>query len=245
MTAVSTKNKALSVVEASDLCGVAQSTVRYWIRSQKLSAVRNGKGYQIPVEELVIHLKSTGQQIPSALLKDVQKGPVFRSMKKCWEYLKNSTHGSGCEICTSYQNQLTECFTARQSSRLRCHTLCHECDYYIENYLPRIHFIYQLDLPAAVYKGFFLWGGNSLWAQLCGVQEYDLPGMGIEEFVHPKSLAAVIMRIKKRSIGDELSETSYRVFFKEGATGKREVSIAVYQLTEPEQCFLLMAKPKS
>jgi hypothetical protein len=51
----------------------------------------------------------------------------------------------------------------------------------VEIFLPKIHFVNQIDTPAAVIKDLYFWCGNSKWAQLCEVQKKDLIGLGIEE----------------------------------------------------------------
>ena len=45
---------------------------------------------------------------------------------------------------------------------------CLSCRYYMETYFPRIQFVHQFGMPAAVFKDLYLWGGNSQCAELCG-----------------------------------------------------------------------------
>ena len=51
-------NKSISVSEAAALCGVGRTTVGYWIRSKKLHAMRVGRNYSIPIDDLLFFLKS-------------------------------------------------------------------------------------------------------------------------------------------------------------------------------------------
>ena len=197
---MATPNNTLSVAQTAALCGVGRSTVGYWIRSKRLGAERTGKNYSIPLEELLFFLKSTGRSIPDDLYDGDIGGPYFRAVQNCWQYCKDSPHGLNCKDCTVFVNQLEVCFIARAACTLNCPLLCYKCRYYTEIYLPRIQFVHQIDLPAAVYKGFEVWGGNRGWAELCEVEEKDLPGIGIERIVHPDSIEKVISIVKQRAL---------------------------------------------
>jgi len=242
---MSAPEKALSVTEAAVLCGVGCTTIGYWIRSRKLHANRAGrKKYSIPVEELLFFLKSTGQKIPHQLAGKNSMGPFFRSFQNCWLYWHGSTHNKYCRKCMVFKNHFNVCFAARGSGSLRCPDECDECRYYQEIYLPRIQFIHQIDLPAAVYMDLCFWGGNRKWAELCEVQEKELIGMGIENVVHPDSLETVISDTKRRAMGDPEVPRTYTIFLKNNQNGKLRVCASLYPLRKPAGTFLVLAGPK-
>jgi excisionase family DNA binding protein len=241
---MSTPEKVLSATKAAGLCGVERTTIGYWIRSKKLRANRVGRNYSIPVEELLFFLKSTGQKIPHELAEENSRRPFFRSFQNCWLYWQGTAYGKNCKGCAVFKNHLNVCFTVKGSGSLCGSKRCDECQYYQETYLPRIQFIYQIDLPAAVYMDFCFWGGNRKWAQLCEVQEKDLIGMGLEHVVHPDSLETVISDSKRRALGDPDVPGTFTIFMKNNRSGKLKVRNSVYPLNDPAGTFLLLAEPE-
>ena len=239
---MATPKKSLSVAQTATICGVGRSTVGYWIRSKRISAVRKGRNYFIPCEELLFFLKSTGRNIPQDLLERDYGSLYFRAFQNCWEFNKERTHGINCKDCSVFVNKLQTCFTASKSAFLNCPRSCYDCRYYIEIYLPKIQFVHQIDLPAAVYKGFEIWGGNSAWAELCEVEEKDLPGLGLEQVVHSDSIEKVISIIKKRALGNTSVPKTYSVFFKNSKNVRLKVEISAYSLIEPAGSFLILAE---
>ena len=243
---MSIQQKSLSVSQAAALCGVGRTTVGYWIRSKKLRAHRVGRNYSIPVQDLLYFLKSSGQIIPPALQDENLKGPIFKSFHHCWEYWQGQDPLRNCEHCVAFQKQLEVCFTAKNSRSSRCSKDCDICQYYVDIFLPRIHFVNQIDMPAAVIKDLYFWCGNSKWAKLCEIQKKDLVGLGIEEIVHPSSLESVISRAKRRSLGDFEIPEKCSLNLKSRQSGKITVHVGVYPLTEPEGAFLILVEsPKN
>jgi len=238
------EEKLLSVSQAATLCGVGHSTVGYWVRGNKLHAHRVGNQYSIPVEELVLYLKSKGQEIPDELAGVDAQLPDIRALPNCWQYLKDTSDGHNCNNCLVFKNRVETCFTGKGVGSLECSTECLDCKYYLETYLLRIQFIHQILSPAAVLKDFHIWGGNNRWAELCGVDERDLPGMGVEQIFHSDSLERVIVDIKKRVMGDPSVSGTYRAFFKNAEKGKIGVRISVYGLDDPAEALLFLAEPE-
>ena len=232
----------LSVSQVASLCGVGHSTVGYWVRTNKLRAHRVGKQYSIAVEELLLYLKSNGQKIPDELAGVDSLSPGSRIFQNCWQYFKDVTDGHDCNDCLVFKKRVETCFTSKVTGSLECSTNCPDCKYYIEIHLPRIQFIHQISSPAAISKDFYFWGGNNPWAKACGVDEGDLPGMGIEQIFYPDSLPMIIADIKKRSLGNPSVTTSYRAFFKNDEEGKIPVQISVYDLDDPSGGFLILAE---
>lgn len=232
----------LSVQQAAVLCGLSRGTINYWIRTKKLYARRSGRNYSIPVEGLIQYLKSAGRKIPSELKYDVCQGRMFASIQPCWEYWSQRNCSQACRECVVCINKLDPCFTARAHSRLNCSATCHECQYYRDIYRPRSHFIHQIDLPAAIVKDLYIWGGNRKFSELCEVQEKDLIGMGIEVLVHPDSLPIVISNIKKRALGDPTVPRRYNVFLNNSKHEKLGVDITVCPLKEPLGTNLIVAE---
>jgi excisionase family DNA binding protein len=236
------QKEVLSVSEAAALCGVGRGTVGYWIRSKKLQGDRVGRKYSIPVEDLLYFLRSNGQRVPSELLKGNVRSALFRKARNCWQYWQGTSHGKSCEECMVFKNRLDVCFVAKDSKVSHCVRACDECHFYMQFYLPRIQFIYQIDLPAAVYKDFYIWGGNGHFAQLCEIPEKDLIGMGIEHIVHADSLETVILNAKKRALGDPRVPKVYGVYLKNSQKGKLKVRVVVCPLREPSGAYFIFAE---
>ena len=242
-----TLQKSLSVAQAAALCGVGRTTVGYWIRSNKLRANRVGRNYSIPVQDLLFFLKSTGQKIPAELQAENLRGPIFKSFQHCWEYWRDRDPVRNCEACVAFKRRLEVCFTAKTINGSKCAKACDLCQYYVEIFLPKIHFVNQIDTPASVIKDLYFWCGNSKWAQLCEVEKKDLIGLGVEELVHPSSLETMISRAKRRSLGDFELPEKFALNLKNRRSGKIAVLVGVYPLTEPEGAFLVLvdsAKPE-
>ena len=237
-----TEEKTMSVPQAASLCGVTRSTVNHWIKIKKLHANRSGRNYSVPVKDLFLFLKSTERKIPFELESD-DLGSVFKSYRRCWNYWKDTDHGEGCNGCVVLANQMKACFTAKNSSRLQCSNRCNECAYYQDIYLPRIEFIHQFDLPAAVCQGLFFLGVNNRWAKICQLPQKDFPGTGIERVIDHGSLETVISLIKKLRIGEHIQPAN-SVYLKNGIEGKQEVVVSSFHLNEPQGTFLMLAKPQ-
>jgi len=231
--------KSLSVSQAAALCGVGRTTVGYWIRSRKLHATRVGRNYNIPVEDLLFFLKTSGQEIPPELLAENFGEPIFKSFQNCWQYWNGSEHGLKCHDCIAFKNQLQACFTVKDSGLLGCSD-CSACRYYIETYLYRIQFVHQIDLPAAVFKDLYLWGGNSLCAEICSVRQKDLVGMGIEKIVHADSLPKVIEAIRKLALGEPDVKEDCIISIKNDRESPRKIRVSVHLLREPANAFLVL-----
>ena len=234
--------KTLSVSQAAALCGVGRTTVGYWIRSRKLHASRVGRNYSILVDDLLFFLKNSDQKIPPELVGDNSNGLIFKSYQNCWEHWNGSKHGHNCHRCVAFKNQLQDCFTVKDSGMLGCSD-CLVCRYYIETYLPRIQFIHQIGLPAAVFKDLYLWGGNAQCAELCRVRPQDLIGMGIEKLVHASSLASVIEKVRQMTLGEPLVTGQCCVYINDTVQGSRKLPVWVYPLTEPDKTFLVVGDP--
>ena len=174
-----TMQNSLSVAQAAALCGVGRTTVGYWIRSKKLRANRVGRNYSIPVQDLLYFLKSTGQKIPAGLQAENLKGPIFKSFQHCWEYWQGRDPLRDCKACVAFMRRVDVCFTAKNIKDSKCSKECDLCHYYVEIFLPKIHFVNQIDTPAAIIKDLYFWCGNSKWAGLCEVFQKDLIGLGI------------------------------------------------------------------
>ncbi|MBN1842641.1 MAG: helix-turn-helix domain-containing protein [Deltaproteobacteria bacterium] len=235
--------KTLSVAQVAWLCGVAHSTVGYWIRTKKLAAIRAGRNYSVSLDDLFLLMQSTGRKMPEELLCKDGQVPRFRTMPQCWQYWQDSEE-KNCQECAVFVNKLNVCFTANGSNHLNCKMSCGECQYYVETYLPRMQFIHQIRIPAAIYRGFHVWGGNKYFSQLCGIQRKHVPGMGVERIVHPDSLEEVISNIKMRALKDPSLSMGYSIFLKDNKHGKLKVRIGVYPLDEPPGTHLVVGEPQ-
>jgi excisionase family DNA binding protein len=235
----------LSVSQAAALCHVGRTTVGYWVRSRKLYAKRSGRSFAIPVEDLLHFLKSTGQPIPAELRNGNGRAPVFKSFQNCWHYFQDKGGGHRCEGCAVFRRQADDCFSIRGSGAAGCPEGCRSCRYYLEMFVARFGFIHQIELPAAVYKGLNLWGGNREWAALCGIAEDGLIGLGIERIVHHSSLAVVISALKRIELGKSDGAVAETVYFTTPQQESRPVHLWTAPLREPEGSFLMLAAPKN
>lgn len=235
--------ETISVPEAAAFLNTTRGTINYWIKQQKLRAERVGRNYKIPLKELYLYLKSSGREIPSELQIDFLQ-PVFSSYIPCWHYWKESLHGKRCKDCVVYRHQIEFCITANSSDSLYCDSSCHACSYYQDIYLPRIQFIHQIDLPAAVCKSMFFWGVNSSWARFTHVERNEFPGIGVEQIFEPQSLAVLIAEFKKCGLG-EMNGLVQRIVFNNGADGKLETTVMLSPLNEPPDAILLLAVPSA
>jgi excisionase family DNA binding protein len=234
----------LTVMEIAKTCGVARSTVSYWISKKSLSARRSGKKHLVSVDDLVLFLTSERQTVPQALLEQVGSlyPQPFRPFKRCWEYWGNDSHGDRCRHCTVFELQIKECFTISRNSDRQCSINCHECQYFSEYYGLPVAFIHQIGKPAAVYKDFSIWTGNKAWAQLCAVEAEKLIGVGMEEFVHPESLKMFIRYSRGRVQSNPTVPERYRGIFHSGKGGKIDAYLTVTSLLRPAGTCLAIAE---
>ncbi|MEW5909134.1 MAG: helix-turn-helix domain-containing protein [Thermodesulfobacteriota bacterium] len=232
----------LSVSQAARLLGVNRNTIGSWIRSDKLRVHRVGKNYQIPVDELIYFLKSTGQKVPKELASENLKGPYFRRIQRCYQFFEKQDHGKDCGKCTVYKNELEHCFTGKEASHFACRNGCDECQYFLEYYYNRIQFIHQIASPAAVCKDLFFWSANRKWAELCQKEEKEMVGVGIENIYHADSLRTVISNQKKRMLGDQNVSSEDIVYIRNHLNGRRQVKVANHLLNEPSGAWLLLAE---
>lgn len=234
---------SMSVSQAAALCKVGRTTVGYWVRSKKVFAHRDGRNYSIPVEDLLHFLKSSGQPIPPEFVNGHAQRPVFKTFQSCWTYWSGNGGGHACEQCIAFRNKIEECFRTRESGESGCPHACRECRYYHETFLARFQFIHQINFPAAVFKDLSVWGGNPAWAELCGMPEERLIGLGIEKVVHPSSLPTVISALKRISLGGRSGGTAGSIFINAADRTKRVVDAWVIPLHEPKGAFLFLAGP--
>ena len=182
----------ISVKDIARICGVARSTVSYWIAKKYLPAHRFRNKNMVLLDDLVTFLRSEDHPVPQDLLE--HSGAIysqpFKPFKRCWEFWTAEPHGKKCKECNIFLSQTNECFSARNNQDLQCpcHINCYECQYFGEYYGPRVSFIHQIEKPAVIYKDLNLWMGNKAWVKLCGAELWQLIGAGLEEFLHPDSL---------------------------------------------------------
>ena len=231
--------QTLSVSQAAALCNVG-----YWIRTKKLAAVRRGNKYEIPVQNLLYFLKANGQEIPAQLEIENLNGPIFQTFQNCWQYYQGQSHGSNCPQCIVFKNKLPVCFSARNDGNLNCKIGCQNCRYYREAYYPRVQFIHQFEIPAAIMKELNVWAGNPAMAGLCEVGQEELVGMGIEKIIHPRSLEQVISCVKRRALGDPEVQSECRIYIKNHQAGGLKIRCSVFVLKQPPGALLIMATPE-
>lgn len=115
-----------------------------------------------------------------------------------------------------------------------------ECEYYHKFYLSRIKFIHQIGMPAAIFKGLFVWGANRPSEALFGFNIGEAIGLGIERVVHPDSMEMVISYAKRRAMGDRSLPTKYSASIRTQNNEKKTVQLLVTPLNEPKGTFLVL-----
>jgi excisionase family DNA binding protein len=232
----------LSVTRAAAICGVGRTTVGYWVRSGKLFARRKGRSYTIPVQDLLHFLVATGQPLPPELNPTGADGPLFKSVRACWEYWQPDG-GHACSRCLVFRRKAEDCFCIGDPASRGCPAPCGQCRYFNEMYAVRFQFIHQIDCPAAVFKGLALWGANTAWVDACPAPADGLAGAGLETVVHSASLGAVISAFKRVGLGEKGVLIPGPVFAGETPTDSGRMAAWVFPLREPEDARLVLAVP--
>ena len=198
----------------------------------------------VSIDDLVIFLKSEGRPIHQDILQRMEgtNSQAFPSFLRCWEYWRDDSHGKRCQECNVFRRQISECFTAAGSRNRNCPSDCRECGYFVGFYEPEMAFIHQIDKPASIYKGLYLWSGNTQWAELCGVDIARLAGMGVEEFIHPESLKIFISYNKRRSQGDETVPDRFLVGLSQKNGDRRQAYLTISPLKRPANTWLVVAE---
>ena len=235
------ETQMLSVLNISEICDVARSTVSYWITEKGLSAQRSGNKFMVAMEDLVIFLETIGRPVPESLMNSI--GGVFSHPFKpfvtCWEYWKKENNSKDCENCFIFKCGITECFTV-ENTRRECMTDCSKCQYYYEHYTRYTAFIHQMSMPAAVFRDMYIWTGNRAWAELCGVDIDSLIGLGIEEIVHSESIRNIINLNKKMKQQEHPEFFKSTIYFENKQGKKISARVTMAPMTKPEgACFAI------
>jgi excisionase family DNA binding protein len=231
-----------TVAQCANLCSVGRGTVHYWIKKGKLHAIRSGKSYTVPIQELLLFLKNTGRPVPSALNQDFSGSPLFAMHKPCWETGHGDPGGTPCRDCLVFQRGLDLCLSARGSSEIHCPTPCIQCRYYQDVLFPKIQFVHQIEAPAVVVKDLFLLAANGAFADICGLKPEDIPGLGIEHTTHPDSLPKVLANARKRNLNDREVPRNYHIFVRTKDNDRAPACVAVYPLNEPSGAYLVVGE---
>ena len=237
-------HESLSVQQVAALCGVNRNTVGYWCRSGKIRARRVGNRYAIPMKDLRFYLESTGRNLPEGLYSEDPQARIFKTIQSCWDYFRETPHGNGCENCRVFQKRLTTCFIARGLWTSERPKDCYECEYFRDIYLPRIQMIHQIAIPAFIYKDFHFWGGNKRGAELCGLEDREILGKGVEELVHRDSLEFLLSEFRMQDLKDPEFSGTFPIFFKNKNQRRIKVEASFCPLYDPERTWLVLANRK-
>ena len=236
-----TLNDQLTVKTAAEFCRVGRSTVTYWIRSGKLHAVRSGNKYLIPVDALKTFLTSAYKKIPFELDGSTAEKRTHK-IPTCYEYWRDSDHGVQCQTCVVHDHQLDLCFIAQKSQRRQCQTSCSQCDYYHYAFWPTTQIVSQFECPAGVCKDFYLLGANHQLAEICGIAEEQLVGMGLESIFHPDSIGELIGYLRAKALGDMVSDG--RTFYLTNPRNDRiRTKLFAFPLNQITGSIVLLAEP--
>jgi len=231
-----------TVAQCANLCSVGRGTVHYWIKKGKLHAIRSGKSYTVPIQGLLLFLKNTGRPVPSALNQDFSGSPLFAMHKPCWETGHGDPGGTPCRDCLVFQRGLDLCLSARGSSGIQCPTSCIQCRYYQDVLFPKIQFVHQIEVPAVVVKDLLFLAANSAFADMCRLKPEDIPGLGIEQIIHPESLPKVLVNARNRSLNDNEAPRNYHVFVRTKNHVRTPARVTVYPLNEPSGAYLVLGE---
>jgi excisionase family DNA binding protein len=234
----------LTTSQVAKICNVDRTTVGYWIRTAKISAKRAGKKYLIAVDDLRLFLESQGQMIPKELFEGNCQDPIFPDSQPCWRLVQTKAAGTRCEQCPVYKRGIEPCFTYQASGTTCSAHRCPDCEFYRNYVHPRIKFIHQIKMPAAVYKDLFIWGANSCFESLCDLKKGQAIGYGIEQLVHPDSMEMVISFAKRRSLGHQQIPKHYETNFKTKKNERKKVFLSIVPLIEPQRTFLMVVEPQ-
>ncbi|MEJ2638606.1 MAG: helix-turn-helix domain-containing protein [Desulfosarcinaceae bacterium] len=233
----------LTTSQVAKICKVDRTTVGYWIRTAKIRAKRVGKKYLIAANDLRLYLESQGQQIPKELFQGSRQESIFPDIQPCWRLIQTEARGSSCIKCPVYKRGIEPCFTYQAGGTTCSSERCLDCEFYRNSFFPRIKFIHQMRMPAAVYKDLFIWGANSAFESLCELKEGQAIGYGIEQLVHPDSMEMVISFAKRRSLGHRQVPKHYEANFKTKEKGRINVFLSIVPLIEPQGTFLMIVEP--
>jgi len=241
---VNKPSQMLSVMDIAGLCGVARSTVSYWIAEKSLPARRFGKRFMVSIKDLIPFLQSEGYPVPISLLDNAEGiyPRTLKPFKPCWGYWAKDPHGDGCRECMVFIRHFKACFTARHTPGQKCPIDCSECQYFYEHYAPVMSFIDQIQNPAAIYKDLYIWSGNRAWADLCGVNTKNLIGVGAEEFIHPESLKNIINYDKKIRMGSSSEVFRFDLIFSTKNNKKIRTDLSISPLKSPDGTWLAVVE---
>ena len=235
--------KAFTSKQVAELCGVDRTTVGNWVRTGKLRAQRSGNKYLFPANDLRLFLESIGQAIPTALTQNGGYCLDFPTMQTCWDYYaKNGTQG-WCQTCFVRKNHIEPCFVFHEPGSTYCAQTCATCEYYRKYYFPRIKFIHQINLPAAVFKNLYIWGANHSFEALYGFKAGQAIGVGTESIMHSDSVERAVLYGKRRTLGDRTIPNHYEANLRIRGECKIAVRVYVSSLNEPEGSFLVIFDP--
>ena len=234
----------LTTSQVAKICKVDRTTVGYWIRTAKIKARRKGKKYLIAVNDLRLFLESQGQPIPKELFQGSSQDSIFHDIQPCWRSIQTEEARSRCIQCPVYERGIEPCFTFQADSTTCSPDRCLDCGFYRNFVYPRIKFVHQIDMPAAVYKDLFFWGANSRFESLCDLKKGQAIGYGLEHLVHPDSMEMVISFAKRRSLGHRQIPKHYETNFKTEEKGRIKVFLSIVPLIEPPGTFLVIVDPQ-
>jgi hypothetical protein len=114
----------------------------------------------------------------------------------------------------------------------------------MDTFYPRIQFVHQINLPAAIVRDFHLWGGNAQCADLCDVQPKELIGMAVEKIVHARSLGKIIQTARNMAFKDLRFENNCTISINGDRGRRRVIQVSIFPLQEPNRVFLVLGMPK-
>ncbi|MGB5158246.1 helix-turn-helix domain-containing protein [Desulfobacterium sp. N47] len=234
----------LSVMDIAAICGVARSTVSYWIAKKSLPASRDGKKHVVSINNLIAFLEAEDYPVPKSLTEfpDALYQQDLKLFKACWEYWSESHSENGCKSCSVFTNSLMVCFTARNNPGQKCRMDCSECKYFYDYHAPDMSFIHQISNPAAIYKDLYIWSANRAWADLCGVKTKNLIGAGIEEFIHSESLKNIMNYDKKLRMGNSSEVLRFNLSFISRNGNKIKTDLLASPLKKPDGTWLAVVE---
>ena len=109
-------------------------------------------------------------------------------------------------------------------------------------YWPSVQMVNFFEYPAGICKDFYLLGANRQFAQMCGLAEEQLVGLGMENIVHHDSIGELIGFLRAKALGDATSDA--RMFYLSNPNkDKIKAKLFVFPLKQITGSLVLLAEP--
>jgi excisionase family DNA binding protein len=109
----------------ANLCGVSRLTVRNWVESGKIKAIRTIGGHRRVARSEVLNL--------FRMLNSKNQKKIDHAFPHCWQYAEKTHCRKECTKCLAYLQKVDYCFLIVQrfgKRQLHCEGNCPDCGYF-------------------------------------------------------------------------------------------------------------------